>query len=133
MNANEKIVVKSFYAYCVEDDYNQGEIGDWTSQWSDRDIAVDGAFDSVVDALKAICKANCFDYKPDSWTNWFKEYGDEMGRFDFSALVDVNNCEASKSQMEQWKNGDLKLYACSMSAYLTVQAERDLNIAECNI
>jgi len=81
--------------------------------------------------LKAICEANCFDYKPDSWCNWLAESGEEAGRFDFVTLVCEDNTEACQSEIEEWKHGKRKLYECLIVARLSVRSVRELTSEEC--
>lgn len=131
MNASEKIFVEYYSAECTEDDFNKGEVGRATSYWTSKDLPVEGGFSSVSDALKAICSANCFDYQPEGWINWLEEYGDDAGRFDFQVLVCDDNTEASKSEIEAWKNGEIKLYNCYIVAHLSVRSIRQLTTVEC--
>lgn len=110
MNANEKIYVKSYIAYTTED------------------VFLDG--DTIEDAIKAVCDANVFDYVPSNCQNVGKDWPDEAGRFDISFMVDVNNSEATKYDIEEWKAGRKRLWSCQISVYLGVCAERDLTPEE---
>jgi len=131
MKANEKVFVEYYDATCTEDDWKNGIVGSTTSYWTNRDCRVEGSYSSVSDALKAICEANCFDYKPDSWCNWLAEYGEEAGRFDFVTLVCEDNTEACPSEIEEWKQGKRKLYECLIVARLSVRSVRELTSEEC--
>lgn len=133
MNANEKIVVSSFVADCTLDDYENGYTGSTTSCWTSKDIPVEGSFNSIQEALEAVCEANYFKYKADAWLDWFKEFGDTPGRFDFSTLVREDTTEADADDIEQWKKGERKLWACDITAYLIVRNERELTAEELNI
>ena len=130
MNANERIYVKSYVAYTTEDIFDQGEVGDTCVAWTSSDNPVSGRFATIEDALKAVCAANCFDWIPDNWLNWAKEWPEETGRFDLSVMVDANNAEATPSEIEAWKAGHKRLWACQVSVYLGVCAERDLTPEE---
>ena len=130
MDANERIYVKSYTAYTTEDVFDQGEVGATCCAWSSRDNPVSGRFDTIEDALKAVCDANCFDYVPANCLNFGKDMPDEAGRFDISVMVDADNCEATKSEIEAWKQGRKRLWACQVSVYLGVCAERDLTPEE---
>ena len=130
MNPNEQIYVKSYTAYTTEDIFDQGEVGATLCAWSSRDNPVDGRFDTIEDALKAVCEANCFDYVPANCLNFGKDMPEEAGRFDISVMVDADNCEATKSEIEEWKAGRKRLWACQVSVYLGVCAERDLTPEE---
>ena len=131
MNANEKVFVEYYDATCTEDDFEHGEVGGTTSFWTSHDLPVRGGFSSVSDALKAICEANCFDYKADSWINWLADYGEDAGRFDFQTSVCEDNTEACPSEIEEWKAGKRKLYNCYLVAKLSVRAIRPLTAEEC--
>ena len=130
MNANERIYVKHYTAYTTEDVFDLGEVGKTNCAWSSRDNPVDGRFDTIEDALKAVCDANCFDYVPANCLNFGKDMPEEAGRFDISVMVDADNCEATKSEIEAWKQGRKRLWACQVSVYLGVCAERDLTPEE---
>lgn len=54
----------------------------------------------------------------------------EAGRFDISVMVDSDNCEATRSEIEEWKAGRKRLWSCQLSVYLGVYAERDLTPEE---
>ena len=64
MNANEKIYVKCYTAYTTEDVFLEGEVGKTNFAWSSEDNPIRGKFDTIEDAIKAVCDANCFDYIP---------------------------------------------------------------------
>ena len=130
MNANEKIYIRHYDATTTEDVFDQGEIGRSLYAWDGKDNPVEGRFNSVPDALAAVCAKNYFTNHPESWTNWGKEMKEETGRFSFSVLVDADNCEASKDEIEKWKRGEMRLWDCTLNVYLGVVAERDLIQAE---
>ena len=130
MNANEKIYIRHYDAITTEDVFDKGEIGNSCYAWDGKDNPVDGRFNSVPDALAAVCEKNFFTNHPELWTNWGREIGTEAGRFSFSVLVDDNNCEASKSEIEKWKRGEMRLWDCTLNVYLGVVAERELTAEE---
>lgn len=130
MNANEKIYVKCYTAYTTEDVFLEGEVGNTNFAWSSDDNPIRGRFDTIEDAIKAVCDANYFDYVPSNFQNVGKDWPEETGRFDISVMVDVNNCEATKYDIEEWKAGRKRLYSCQLSVYLGVCAERDLTPEE---
>lgn len=130
MNANEKIYVKSYIAYTTEDVFLEGEVGKTNFAWSSEENPVRGRFDTIEDAIKAVCDANYFDYVPDNCLNFGKDMPEEAGRFDISVMVDVNNSEATKYEIEEWKAGRRRLWSCIISVYLGVCSERDLTFEE---
>lgn len=130
MNANEKIYVKFYTAYTTEDVFERGEIGLTSYAWSSIDNPIIGRFDTIEDALKAVCEANCFDYVPANCLNLGKGIPEEVGRFDISVMVNEDNCEATRSEIEEWKQGRKRLWNCQLSVHLGVCAERDLTPEE---
>ena len=130
MNANEKIYVKHYDACTTEDIFLHGEVGKTCCAWTSRENPVRGRFDTIEDALKAVCEANCFDYVPANCLNFGKDMPEEAGRFDISVMVDVNNCEATRYEIEEWKAGRKRLWNCTLSVYLGVCAERNLTPEE---
>ena len=130
MNANEKIYVKCYTAYTTEYVFLEGEVGKTNFAWSSEDNPIRGRFDTIEDAIKAVCDANYFDYVPSNFQNVGKDWPEEAGRFDISFMVDVNNSEATKYDIEEWKAGRKRLWSCQISVYLGVRAERDLTPEE---
>ena len=130
MNPNEKIYVKSYVAYTTEDIFGRGEVGNTNFAWSSIENPIRGRFDTIEDALKAVCEANCFDYVPENCHNVGRDMPEEAGRFDISVMVDEDNYEATRSEIEEWKDGRKRLWACQVSVYLGVCSERDLTPEE---
>lgn len=130
MNPNEKIYVKSYVAYTTEDVFASGEVGLTRCAWTSIDNPVKGRFNTIEDALKAVCDKNFFDYIPANCHNVGRDMPEEIGRFDISVMVDVNNCEATTYDIEEWKAGRKRLWSCQISVYLGVCAERDLTPEE---
>ena len=130
MNANEKIYVKCYTAYTTEYVFLEGEVGKTNFAWSSDDNPIRGRFDTIEDAIKAVCDANYFDYVPSNFQNVGKDWPEEAGRFDISFMVDVNNSEATKYDIEEWKAGRKRLWSCQISVYLGVCSERDLTPEE---
>ena len=130
MNPNEKIYIKSYIAYTTEDIFDKGEVGLTRFAWSSMDSPVRGRFDTIEDALKAVCEANCFDYVPANCHNVGRDIPEEAGCFDISVMVDADNCEATEHDIEEWKAGRKRLWSCQISVYLGVCSERDLTPEE---
>ena len=130
MNTNEQIYVKFYTAYTTEDVFDRGEVGATHCAWTSRENPVSGRFDTIEDALKAVCEANCFDYVPANCMNFGKDVPEEAGRFDISVMVDADNCEATRPEIEEWKHGRKRMWGCQVSVYLGVCAERDLTPEE---
>lgn len=130
MLKNEKIYIKSYIVYTTEDVFDRGEVGPTQLAWSSRDNRIEDCFNTIEDALKAVCDANCFDYIPSNCHNVGRDIPEEAGRFDISVMVDVNNCEATEHDIEEWKAGRKRLWACQIYVYLGVCTQRDLTPEE---
>ena len=130
MNSNEQIYIKSYIAYTTEDVFDRGEVGLTRCAWSSRDNRIEGVFNTIEDALEAVCRENCFDYVPANCHNVGRDIPEEAGRFDISVMVDADNCEATRSEIEEWKQGCRRLWSCQISVYLGVCAERELTPEE---
>lgn len=130
LKANEKIYIKSYIAYTTEDIFVLGEVGLTRCAWTSSDNPVKGRFNTIEDALKAVCDANYFDYVPANCQNVGRDMPWEAGRFDISVMVDYNNCEATEYDIEEWKAGRKRLWSCQIIVYLGVCSERDLTPEE---
>ena len=130
IESNEKIYVKSYAAYTTEDVFDRGEVGLTRCAWTSSDNPVIGRFDTIEDALKAVCEANCFDYVPANCQNVGRDIPEEAGRFDISVMVDAENHEATEHDIEEWKAGRKRLWSCQISVYLGVCTQRDLTPEE---
>lgn len=112
-----KFIVDSYVAETTEDSYKNGELlngsGTW---WTNKDCPAEGYFDTISDALNAISKANYFDT-----TKW--EWDDYNETFYTDVLVDVDNSEASKSEIEMWKKDKVRLWNCRLTATIKKQGE----------
>ena len=127
MNANEKIYVAGFWCETTEDNYETGEDpGKHGASWGNWGINFDTGrpFDTVGQALAAVCESNCFKYVPKSWIDFGKEYGDEYGRFDGDVLVDDENTEATPDEIEEWKKGEKRLWNCHIVVRLEIRSIR---------
>lgn len=125
--AIEKIYVKHFECDTEIDDYENGQQPGTGISWGMKDMDFDQSrsFDSVGEALEAVCECMCFKYRKESWIDFGKDRGDEYGRFDGDVLVDVDNSEASKWDIEKWKAGEEKLWNCHVRVYLGIKTTRD--------
>ena len=130
MTPNEKIYVKSYVAYTTEDVFDRGEVGLTRCAWTSSDNPVNGRFNSIEDALYAVCDKNFFKYIPANCHNVGRDIPEEAGRFDISVMVDADNCEATEYDIDEWKAGRKRLWSCQIVVYLGVCSERDLTPEE---
>jgi len=127
LKPNEKIYIECVLCHTAEDSYEHGESLNQSRSWTDRDLQMDRTvgYATVGEALAAVCKSNCFDYKKENWENFGVECGepDEYSRFETDTLVCDDGTEASPSEIEAWKRGKKRLWNCHVSAYLEVRTE----------
>jgi len=127
MNANEKIHVAGFWCDSTEDHWKTGLGPDNSgSSWGYKDVGfdTDQGFDTVGQALAAVCRSNSFKYVPENWTDFGKDCGEEYGRFDGDVLVDVDNAEAAPWEVEKWKKGEMRLWDCHVVVRLEIRSVR---------
>jgi len=127
MNANEKIYVTGFCCTTTEDHWKTGEDPDSSgSSWRHDDVDFDAGqgFDTVGQALAAVCESNCFRYRKDGWIDVGADFDEERGRFDGDVLVDNENSEASPGDIEKWKKGEKRLWNCHIVVRLEVRSVR---------
>jgi len=133
MNANERIYVKRYDCDSTEDDWENGESLTTDSSWDSGDTHFENAEDgyaTVEDALKAVCGNECFDFVKENWIAFGKDLGEDFGRFDGDVMVDDNNAQASKSEIEAWKRKERKLWNCHLRVYLEVRAVREFTLED---
>lgn len=127
MNANEKIYVAGFWCETTEDHWETGENPNRRgAAWGNKsiDFDKDRPFDTVGQALAAVCKSNCFKYVPKNWIDFGKDCGEEYGRFDGDVLVNIANIEASSDEIEKWKKGEKRLWNCHILVRLEIHSVR---------
>lgn len=127
MNANEKIYVAEFWCDTTEDHWKTGEDPDSRGAgWGHKDVGFDAGpgFDTVGQALAAVCRSNGFDYEKENWIDFGKDCGEEYGRFDGDVLVDDENSEASPGEIEAWKKGEKRLWNCHIVVRLEIRSVR---------
>lgn len=134
LKTNEYFYVQSYYCETVEDDFEKGEVGENCAYWNgDSFPSRDMKFKTVKEALSQILKEQYFDEKKVEWSDFFsmsEKDECERGRFDCDVTVDAENIEASSSQIEAWKRGEIKLYNCHIVARIGVRSERDISDEE---
>lgn len=109
------------------DDYKDGEL-EFVNSWTGKDVlgtAMFNDFESIADILKLLNDKYLYIWKDaDNINNWAifedPDLKDEI-RFDCDTMVDVNNSAADDSDLEEWKNGEKKLY--NAHSVLYVKAE----------
>ena len=110
-----KLTLKSWDADIYEDSYEEGE-GEHVNSFGEK---VNKSFSSGEELLEYI--SNNILYH-----NAKKEHYNIMddGRIVTSVLVDVDNSSASKSEIEEWKKGNGKLYSANYNFYVTLTHEK---------
>ena len=105
-----KFFIESWSAESTEDNWEHGESLHVDSSWDGKDIPVNGNFDTVEQAIEAVCKANYFTFDPEDWVAFKDEsilHGD--------VLVDENNEEARDPDIAAWKKGEKRLWNCHLT------------------
>lgn len=113
-----KYYLKYFCADSYEDDWAEGESFGCSSSWDDRDLRLDRSirFDTLNEVLEYVMEENCFDSKNNQY--WYRDDVNCSGEFWNNVMVDENNYEASPEDIEEWKEGKRKLWACHMRAVI---------------
>lgn len=121
MNANEKIYIKAYNIYVVEDNFTNGETDNYIFTADNNDQPIRAQFNTIDDALKAVCDEFNLSFKVHDW-----EYDEYTGNFIFSILVDKNVNEVSSDDIEAWEQGKKKLFSCNVTVTLGVCNIRNL-------
>jgi len=135
MKKGEQIYIKSFDCTSEEDVYKEGIIIDGEkSSWTSDDYNLkdgENGFESVKDALDKVLDICLFE-KDAKWQNFGLEFDDkrEYGRFDTDVLVDENNNELTKEEIEMWKRGEKRAWNCHICAYLGIMSVRNFTKKE---
>ena len=131
-----KICVQSYFCQSCEDKYETGcetRIDScWDSSCHGSGGVANCAFDSVKEALEAVCRENCFKFVPENWEKFDEDY-ENATRFDSCFMVDEDNCEASPSEIEAWKRGEKRLWCCDVSVMLCRRTDSRLSDDECRL
>ena len=86
-----------------EDNWEHGE-GSHANEWVES-FEIDT--DDKIIAISAAMEKSCYSFKEDF-------LDDDEGVFRYSVMVDENNCEASSSELELFKKGEIVLYSASI-------------------
>lgn len=116
-----QLELKDWTADVYEDDFEEGE-GKHVNSFSGE---VNKIFGSIDDLLKYIGDRITYeDAKKENFSV------NDDGRIDTSVLVDSENSPASKSEIEKWKNGELKLYNANYSFYVLLVSQKTPTVEE---
>lgn len=87
-----------------EDDYNEGEIRH-ANFWEEKyEVEADDKIMAIAEAMEK------------TYYSFNEKYLDEDdGVYSYSVMVDEDNCEASNQEIEEWKNGNMKLYSANIA------------------
>jgi len=110
-----KLTLKSWDADVYEDDYNEGE-GKNVNSFNEK---VNKSFSSGEELLKYI--SDFVLYHPLKKEDYSIM---DDGRIVTSVLVDEDNSSASAREVEEWKNGNKKLYSANYNFYVTLTQEK---------
>lgn len=110
-----KLTLKSWDADVYEDDYNEGE-GKNVNSFDEK---VNKSFSNGEELLKYI--SDFVLYHPLKKEDYSIM---DDGRIVTSVLVDEDNSSASAREVEEWKNGNKKLYSANYNFYVTLTQEK---------
>ncbi len=99
-------------ASVFKDSYEQGE-GEYVNAWTD---VVDFHDVTPKEAVEQMFSNNV-GYELD-WKN-INVDDEDSNCFDYSVMVDKNNCEASQGEIDSWKEGNMKLYVSQLRVTVT--------------
>ena len=106
----------------AEDDYKQGELKTIKDYSLTEIVQAETVKEAIIEYFKSVIHYD-FDFKHAEHDSEFLYH---------STLVDSEQIEATKEEMEKWKQGRLKLYANSYSIsveqLISVDLEEELNI-----
>lgn len=109
-----------FLAY--EDDYNEGEVSGIVNSWNQTITA-----DTKANLRNEICDA--------TYSKWEDIDGDQMNEYDHATEYHTsylanedNQGDASESEIEEWKKGELKLYAINCHILVTEVTEQKASL-----
>jgi hypothetical protein len=111
------IYVLSASMETTEDDFEKGEIGRTRLVWEEGTTGPYRDFAALLAHFSSVPGA------PTERAAWVV-YGDEKGRIEASWTVDDENSSASKSEIEKWKQGKLKLWAARLNVRIAVAAQQ---------
>lgn len=110
-----------FLAY--EDDYNEGEVNGVVNSWN-QTITADTKINLRNEILEATYTKNWEDIDDDQMNEY--EHATE---YHTSYLANADNQgDASESEIEQWKKGELKLYAINCHILVTEVTEKKASL-----
>lgn len=91
----------------TEDSYKHGEIG------MGNNFYINETFkgDTIKEVIEKACDFVGGDYEGDEKC-WSIDIDGDQGRIDFQTMETADAALPTKNEIEQWKKGDLKLYAC---------------------
>lgn len=113
---------KSIIKFSEQDDFENGCLPE-TGQVSDVDTFFTGSTpDEVINKL-----CNFFGVKPDS-DNIQKNACEEPGRVDVQVTETAEGYAASQLDLEDWKQGNLKLWDCTYTAYIVRITEEEITL-----
>lgn len=95
------------------DDYNEGEQGMGNNFYVNETMKAD----TISEAIKKACDFVGGDFEGDEKC-WNIDIDADQGRIDFQTLENGDAELPSNSELEQWKRGELDLYACYYVGYV---------------
>ena len=117
MDKDYKFLVNKCFVDVYEDSYEEGEL-DWEKNYY---ININGTY--TLDELMKKLSDYGFSSNPKDYLWWNENKFSELMT---DALLCEDDTEPSKKELEEWQNGELKLYAHRLSMDIQLIDVRDL-------
>jgi hypothetical protein len=104
--------VKRLLKFYEEDVFEEGCIPE-TSMSADIDVSFSAKTQEEI--IEQICDFLGIDNNKE---NYELNCCEDQGRIDFATMEDGGSNNATKADLEQWKNGKKKLWSCTYTAYV---------------
>ena len=104
LETETKYVITHAIVDVYEESYEEGWSVDQVNCWEVYGLK-GNKYDSIEDLISDIHR------KADIFSDSLEDYGYIDGRIYTDALVDVDNCEPSDTDMAMWRSGEIILYA----------------------
>ena len=106
---NKRYLVESFHYVCI-DDYENGEGGETNNYFSEDRLTAQNPREAVAKYFKETLFVDNFTFE-DAAILHEEEETEKTNTLNYSYTVDADNCQASESEIEQWREGNKVLYS----------------------
>jgi hypothetical protein len=114
--------INGWIRFSEEDTYGKGCLPNTGTMYSDNQVFKSDSLDDLIQSILDFTGADINDVE-------FNACGD-IGRIDISVLEDENSRHATKKQIEQWKNGEIKLWNSIYTFNANIVDSKPVNFEE---